>query len=49
MLLEKDAYQSGPKDRSCEYKLHLKISGKTVLSNVPMNEGGTHSTADVIA
>ena len=47
MLLEKDAYQSGPKDRSCEYKLHLE--NKTVLSNVPMNEGGTHSTADVIA
>lgn len=47
MLSEKDAYQSGPKDRSCEYKLHLK--NKTVLSNVPMNEGGTHSTADAIA
>ena len=47
MLLENDAYQSGPKDRSCEYKLQLK--NKTVLSNVPMNEGGTHSTADVIA
>ena len=49
MLLEKDAFLSGPKDRSCEYKLQLKISSKTVFSNVPMNKGGTHSIAVAIA